>query len=62
MKLQKAVLRRFARCDVVPFDFEVLLPLKYSIRRKLGAFVRDHYATVATHLGDPTQLPGAGQN
>ena len=35
--LNKSILHRFARCDVVPLDAQFLLPGQYGVRRELGA-------------------------
>ena len=54
----EAILHWLARCDVVPVNFTVLLPLQDRIRRQLGSVVADHRAGVATYLGDPVEFTG----
>ena len=54
----EAILHRLARCEVVPVNFTVFLPLQDCIRRQLGSVVVDHHAEVATNLGDPVEFTG----
>ena len=50
--LHEAILHRFARRDVVPFDLPILLVRKDGIRGQLGAVVRHDHARVAALCGD----------
>src|SRR5262245_40853691 len=55
--LHKAVLHRFTRRDVVPFDVVFLLPGQDSVRCELAAVVADDHAGAVTELDDVIELP-----
>ncbi len=57
-RLHQAILHRFARCDVMPFDLALLLPFKNGVRGQLGTVVRVHHARVAAALCYDVQLTG----
>lgn len=62
--LDKAILHRFARCDVVPVDAKLFLPGQYSVRRKLGAVVAHDHPGATSALDDLIELaqhPPGGQ-
>lgn len=62
--LNKAVLHRLARRDVMPFDLAVPAPGEDRMRGQVGAIVTDHHARPASLLADAIKLPGhplAGQ-
>ena len=62
--LDEAILHRFARRDVVPFDVVLLLPSHDGVRGELGAVIADQHARVATEFGDAIELahdPQAGE-
>lgn len=54
----KAVLHRLSRCDVVPLDVTILLPLQQRIGGEFGAVVADHQQGIATAFCDGIKLPG----
>lgn len=62
--LNKAVLHRFARRDVVPLDAKLLLPGQHRVRRELGAVVADDHPWATSALNDLIQFaqhPPSGQ-
>lgn len=62
--LNKSILHRFARCDVVPLDAQFLLPGQYGVRRELGAVVAHDHPRAASALDDLIELaqhPPSGQ-
>src|ERR1700761_1965872 len=56
--LDEAVLGRFARHDVVPFDATLFLPGQDCARGQLGAVVADDHERRGPHLDDPIEFTG----
>jgi hypothetical protein len=60
-RFDEAVLRRFAGCDVVPFDAVLLLPAEHGVRSELAAIGADDHAGIAPESGNAVQLAGDPQ-
>ena len=56
--LDESVLYGLSRCDVVPLNLPVFLPLQNGIRRQFGPIIADHHAVIPTHPGDIIELRG----
>ena len=56
--LDRTVLRRFARRDVVPFGLTIVLPLECGVRVQLGAVVTRDNAGMAGQFGGPVRFDG----
>jgi len=50
--LDKTILHRFARRDVVPLDAKLLLPSQYGVRCELGAIVAHDHPGTSSDLDD----------
>src|SRR3954451_10558052 len=62
--LHEAILHRFARRDVVPFDVVLLLPSQDGIRSELSTVVADNHAGMPPELDNAIELahdPRAGE-
>lgn len=54
--LDKPVLLRLARCDIVPQHRSLLRPGQDRVRRHLGAIVADDHQRPAALLADPVEF------
>ena len=54
----QAILHWFARRDVMPADFAILLPFEDRVAGQFGTVVRDHHARVTAQFGDAIQFAG----